>query len=402
VLPHVKGLPKRALRWIAHVPEAVNFNLLLLEQAPDAESALRLAPLCGIPAQNFVVGDRRGDIGWTIMGRLPQRVGFDGRLPVSWADGQKCWDGLLAPEQYPRIFRPPGGRIWTANNRASDSSTYMALGPWDADMGARARQIRDGLAALTNAAPTDLLAIQLDHRAIFLERWQRLLLATLNQAARSNRSNGAELRQLVQGWGGQAAVDSVGYRLVRDFREHTLRLLLEPVRHLCDQAVPGLRYGAWQQESPAWVLLEQRPVHLLNPRFRSYDDLLSAAARSALADRQRRNLPLAKATWGDANRVKIQHPLSQAAPFLSRWLDIPAVSLPGDDKMPRVQGRLHGASERLVVSPGHESEGLFHMPGGQSGHFLSPFYRAGHEAWQDGKPAPFLPGPPKHRFTLTL
>ena len=61
--------------------------------------------------------------------------------------------------------------------------------------------------------------------------------------------------------------------------------------------------------------------------------------------------------------------------------------------MPRVQAPEHGASERFVVSPGREESGIFHMPGGQSGHPLSPHYRDGHQAWEAGRPTPFLPGP---------
>jgi penicillin amidase len=79
---------------------------------------------------------------------------------------------------------------------------------------------------------------------------------------------------------------------------------------------------------------------------------------------------------------------------------MPPDRLPGDADMPRVQSPSHGASERLVVSPGHENEGIFHMPGGQSAHPLSPFFRAGHEAWVRGEPASFLPGPTKHTLTL--
>ena len=68
--------------------------------------------------------------------------------------------------------------------------------------------------------------------------------------------------------------------------------------------------------------------------------------------------------------------------------------------MPRVQAVSFGASVRMVVAPGHEAEGLMHMPGGSSGHPLSPYYRAGHEAWVRGDPTPFLPGEPVHRLTL--
>jgi penicillin amidase len=54
----------------------------------------------------------------------------------------------------------------------------------------------------------------------------------------------------------------------------------------------------------------------------------------------------------------------------------------------------------MVVSPGREAEGYGHMPGGQSGHPLSPFWGAGHAAWVRGEPTPFLPGASVHRLAL--
>lgn len=68
--------------------------------------------------------------------------------------------------------------------------------------------------------------------------------------------------------------------------------------------------------------------------------------------------------------------------------------------MPRVQSPSHGASQRLVVSPGREEEGLFHMPAGQSGHPVSPYYGAGHEAWEEGRPTPLLLGDVVYELTL--
>ncbi len=54
----------------------------------------------------------------------------------------------------------------------------------------------------------------------------------------------------------------------------------------------------------------------------------------------------------------------------------------------------------MVVSPGHEDQGYIHMPGGQSGHPLSPFWAAGHSDWAEGRPTPFLPGPAVHVLVL--
>ena len=89
-----------------------------------------------------------------------------------------------------------------------------------------------------------------------------------------------------------------------------------------------------------------------------------------------------------------------AVPALADLADIPAEMLPGDEDMPRVQGEHFGASERFAVSPGRESEGYFMMPGGQSGHPMSPYYRAGHENWTKGLAAPFLPGTAEHKIIL--
>jgi penicillin amidase len=92
--------------------------------------------------------------------------------------------------------------------------------------------------------------------------------------------------------------------------------------------------------------------------------------------------------------------LSRAIPLAGRWLDMPRRALPGDRDMPRVQSPTAGASQRMVVSPGREDRGFFHMPGGQSGHPWSRFYRNGHADWEEGTPTPFLPGPVQHTLQL--
>jgi penicillin amidase len=68
--------------------------------------------------------------------------------------------------------------------------------------------------------------------------------------------------------------------------------------------------------------------------------------------------------------------------------------------MPRVQGPAFGASERIVVAPGHEETGIFELPVGESGNPLSPHYRDSEPAWENGEPRPFLPGAPVARLTL--
>ena len=178
-------------------------------------------------------------------------------------------------------------------------------------------------------------------------------------------------------------------------------LVFEALTASCKEADPEFRsFRLAFQEGPLWSLMQERPRHLLPPEYESWDDLLLAGADAAHDELLVSGDPPRLRTWGEENRSRISHPLSFALPFLAPYLDMPAEPLPGDANMPRVQGRGFGASERFVVSPGRESEGIFHMPGGQSGHPLSEFFRAGHRDWMTGEATRFLPGEARHTLRL--
>jgi penicillin amidase len=134
---------RRALAWVALREGGLNAALVRMESAGSLDEAQALAAEAGIPNQNLVVADAAGRIGWTIIGRIPRRVGHGGSVPTSWADGTRRWDGWLAPEDYPRVVDPPSGRIWTANARVVGGEKLAKVGVGGYDLGARQGQIRD-------------------------------------------------------------------------------------------------------------------------------------------------------------------------------------------------------------------------------------------------------------------
>jgi penicillin amidase len=385
--------------WLAQQPEATNINLLGLEHAATVGEALALAPEVGIPHENFVVGDRDGHIGWSIYGRIP-----DGAGPAR-ALGKVEW---TTAANHPRLIDPSSGRIWTANARVSVDDRELALiGGSDAPnganyvLGARARQIRGDLLALPgNEKPADMLRVQLDDRALFLTRWRELLLHLIDDARARQHPQRAEFRRLVEAWDARAGVDSVGYRLVHSFRDHARDAAWNTVIAALG-VPPDYDVGPPAQfESPLWQMVSRQPEHLLAREYADWPAFLGAQLDATIADLLRECPALAKCTWGKRNLVRVRHPLARALPALAGLLDMPPLELPGDAHMPRVQQVAFGASERFAVSPGHEQEGYFLLPGGQSGHPLSPYYRSGFLAWAQGEPQPFLPGPTQHTLTL--
>lgn len=387
------------VRWLAQQPAATNMNLISLERATSVAQAVAAAPTVGIPQQNLVIGDEAGHIAWTIAGRIPAGTG------LSRTNGSVPWTTL---ETHPRIVDPPVGRVWTANARATDDEAQeAAIGGELAsvgagyDLGARARQIRDDLLAIpARATPADMLRIQLDDRAVFLTRWRAMLLSLLDADSLQGQPRRAEFQRLVASWDAHAAVDSVGYRLVRAYRDRTEEEVWEMmlgalgITHDEQTGVPD------QFELALWELVRQQPMHMLAATYGSWREFLLAQVDATIVTLRERCGELAHCTWGARNPVRIRHPLSRSLPILSRLLDMPTVQLPGDHDMPRVQDGSVGASERFAVSPGHEAQGYFELPGGQSGHPLSDDYRAGFEDWARGNAAPFLPEASRHRLTL--
>ena len=407
------GAQAYALDWVADMPGDYDLRLDRLLTTRDVAIALAIGSRAGIPHQNMLVADAHGDIGWTIAGARgvfgsPQVPGF-GRFS-SWS-GVAIGSELLGPADRPKppfVDAPADGLLWTANARTFDQRSQGESG-WNAhamwnlpigdggyDLGARAQQIRDRLRATPKFDEKTLGAIQFDDEARFLRPWADRVAAVATQRP--------EIVQLLKKWNGRADADQAGYRLVRETRGRVMDALWTAwTRPLL--AAPSCTRREFTRharfEYAVEQALAQRPAHLLPTGFATWDAfLLAQVDATAAAMTHDGARPLAQATWGEANTSRIGHPLARALPLLSRWLDMPSRPQSGDGNMPRVAAPGFGQSERLVVAPGHEERATLAMPGGQSGHPMSPYYGAGHDDWVAGRPTPLLAGPVQHELDL--
>ena len=392
-----------AYRWVAHDKEAINLVATELEQAQRVSQAFNIAARSGIPSQNMLITDKHGDIGWTIMGPIPNKNSMTGETPTSWASGKNSRQNYLTPAQYPRVKNPENHRLWTANSRVVGGDMVKKLGNGGYALGARSKQIRNNLLAQEKFDEQSLLNVGLDDEAIFLQRWQQFILQdvlTKHVVTQNNRFQQVKIL-LENSPALRASIDSVSYRLVRNFRinirDSVFFELNNNLKNL-DKAF-NFRSIRHQIEVPLWQLINEQPENFMMLGEDSWQDVFIKALEVTIAD-MTINQTLDAATWGQQNSSVIKHPLSSALPLLSHWLDMPSEALAGDSYMPRVQGKSFGASERMVVSPGHEESGIFHMPTSQSGHPWSPYYGTGHSDWEQGVASPFLPGKTHYKLTL--
>jgi penicillin G amidase len=389
-----------ALNWLAHRPGAINPNIMQMMFAKNVDEAIAIAQQSGVPHQNLSVVDTAGKLAWTIAGRMPRQTSQNPQR-AGWTKPTDITNDWLHTADYPVIKNSKDARLWTANNRQLGAEGGAKIGEGGFDLGARGQQIRDRLFALGDK-PVDeaaLYAIQLDTEARFVKRWA----ARMQDVAKQNltSANAAEISRILAAWNGRADADQAGYLLAKTFRQKVLDQLW---KSWVNAATGTAAKATWDQrfEYAGVQALDAKAPHLLPQPFETWDAFLAAQLTSANDELIKTHGSLGNATWGKSNVAIIRHPLSRAVPALGYFLDMPRVPLSGDSNLPKVVAGNFGGSQRIVVSPGHEETAIFTMPGGQSGHPLSPFYGAGHREWINGVAAPLLAAAPIYTLRLSV
>lgn len=161
------------------------------------------------------------------------------------------------------------------------------------------------------------------------------------------------MRRLVTQWNGRADADAVGYTLVRSFYRSMYDAwfggLDTELRRLDPRA--SYRVSSPRVEAVMEVLAEKRAW--VPPGSGDWQEFLLDRIDAAIAAAMKNDAQLQDARWGATNRAALAHPFVQFMPWLARWLAAPRDLLAGDVNMPRVQAPAFGASERMVVPPGH-------------------------------------------------
>jgi penicillin amidase len=269
--------------------------------------------------------------------------------------------------------------------------------------GYRLHRISEVLNGRSQLGEADMLALQLDTLTDFYQYYHWLAKNSAEEIRDKDSPQWQEIRDTLANWNGHADRDSRGLALLRRFRERLMSAVLGPLTRPCRQRDPAFVYRWNFADQPLQALLTEQPAALaplIAPKS-GWKGLIAEQLAGAAADLKKRyRTDLRELRWGRTNRWSVAHPISEAISWLSPLLNMPEREIPGCGMCVRVYYAGEAASERLVVAPSHERDGIFHMPGGQSGNPFSAHYGDQQAAWVEGIAAPLLSGPTVHTLTL--
>jgi penicillin amidase len=366
-------------------------GLLALNRARSVDEARAAAALIASPAQNLMVADATGGIAMFLTGRTPRRAAGDGTLPAPGWDGSHDWTGWVPFEEMPHVVAPPAGVIANANNRVQPAGSEVFLGrDWFGDW--RFRRIGDLLRQRARHAPEDFAAMQADAVSLLARELLPLLLAPPRPAGMAGTA-----RDLLLGWDGRMDPALPQPLIFNAWMRELGRLAL---------AEGGVPEGAWAAGPEFLTLLTRREGAAwcgadgcAAMSMRALETAVATLAPRFGADPHRWR-------WGDAHRVRLEHPLLRFVPVLSSLIRIEAPT-PGDGQtvnrggMARDFAHIHGPGLRIVMDLASPDGVLAAIATGQSGNPFSRHWADGNAGWAAGR-AEALPSAAPARARLRL
>jgi penicillin amidase len=92
-------------------------GLHLMLRAKSIEEARRAIEHLNIIGFNMVFGDREGNIGWHVLGKLPIRSKGDGTIPLVVTDSEDNWASFIPFDKMPNSLNPQRGWVGTCNHK---------------------------------------------------------------------------------------------------------------------------------------------------------------------------------------------------------------------------------------------------------------------------------------------
>ncbi len=363
-------------QWLAFKPGILRMPITQMMTSTNWDAFNIAADAFTAPAQAIVFGQKDGGIGLRVSGLGVQRK-RTGLVPQPALEGE--WTGLEPVSQRPRVFFPAGAKpqfLSTANQRLW---THGWGEHWASDM--RQDRIAELLEAQKSGSLQTNAAFQLDTKS----RYHQQLLSWIRKHAAPKNAAQTQLLHQFEGWDGVAASNERLFAQALYAQGMLSALALGRVRRAYLPASSQDLPYRWHLHN-AWelALVTEASVDPWNALGLATPDV----AQWVLEQLEKRAGSLT--TYSRANRWRSQHPLARAIPGLGWFFKVDEHPQVGFDGLVRVERPFGGASTRLIWDLRAPEGGQWGFPVGQSGHFLSRFYRNFRSNWFSGTYLPVL------------
>lgn len=122
---------KLSMRWTALEFSDEFFGLISVNKSKNWNEFKNAVKNFTVPGQNFVYGDKEGNIGFIAAAKLPIRNSQNPSLVFDGTTDANDWKGFVPYEQMPKLYNPVENYIATANNKTVKNFPYHISNLWE-------------------------------------------------------------------------------------------------------------------------------------------------------------------------------------------------------------------------------------------------------------------------------
>jgi len=342
------------------------------------------------PGLNIIYADNVGNIALWMHGEIPQRhKSISGDFLL---DGSNPLHEHLSPlsfDQKPKIINPKSGVIVSANSFPPEVTTRTegAFQPLD-----RFQSISSYLKKQDKWSMSELINVQTSSVNINLEKRVSILLSNLNLEHLSKIEKDAV--NVLKKWNYKHPIESIAATIYYSWQKNIISLILDELTSKDrDQFCKLTAYGHFfdrMLKSPhnLWWDLQKSKVK------ETFKDINLIAFKKTLKSLQDQfGSSLNDWTWGKLHTLEFVHPLGRKRP-LDLIFNISSTPVPGSisaiNNLRRVGCKdgfqvKAGPSTRRLIDFKNPLVSLGILPLGNSGHYLSPFFKDQKDLFISGK-----------------
>jgi len=368
-----------SIKWSYHHPDnnigMAFYKLSHTKTLGQLDSALDYG---ASPGLNVSWADKKGNIAWRVMGKIPIRRGFRGNQILEGWSGKHEYERYFTIKENPGVVNPESGVIVTANYRPLYKGPLPLEGYWQPSE--RFERINELLGMKDKWSLEEMMPIQNDQFSVTGLYMKDILLSEVK--AKTGREK--EILQKFRSWQGQSGKGNFGSALYHMWTHHLGRMSLE-------DDLGRSRFIAFNKVADFWHFFKGFIKDSNSPLWddsktdekETRSDIINKSFRVALKSlRLRLGDDFKKWRWGKLHTLEFEHPLGKVEP-LNKVFNLGPFPVGGGyfqvDNMSsaRYEDSFDvklGASTRRLIDfrdPGM-SYGI--LPTGNVGHFNSPFY----------------------------
>ena len=382
-----------SMRWTALEFSDEIFAMAQINRAKNWNEFEKGVEYFTVPGQNFVYGDKEGNIGYICAAKLPKRRNTSPTLVYDGTTDKHDWKGFVPFSEMPKLFNPSTNFIASANNKTIKNFPHHISNLWEPT--SRIERITELLTKKEKHSSDDFKKYQHDFFSHYAKHITPFILNAFKDVS-VNEKNLKTALSLLRQWDFVMDMKSQTPTIYSEFFQKLMEnIFLDEMENelfkeyifVANVPYRKVRELLDERDSEWWDNVNTESIE-------TRDDIIRESLVDALNSLETKlGKDIANWQWMELHTVTFKHPFSNSSPMLGKILNIGPFPIGGDGttvfnteySLTKPFENKLGPAFRFIFDFAKPDEVNFILPTGQAGYFMSEHYSDMSELWLDGK-----------------